>query len=251
SGVAAVPGGRILYRSLESRVPSIWSMNADGSQRVQITTDGVSSWPAITPDGRSIIYSREGSGLWRVGIDGQRAGPIPGGAGGSFPQVTPDGRSIIFTGGAAGGDLDESLLSLPLDGGMPTSLLPPDVGGARAAVSPDGTQLAFYYHERGGSMFLAVMPIGGSQPTRKFEVAPSVAFAQVRWTPDGKALLHNSALADRANVWLQPLDGGPPRKVTRFSDQVIFAFEPTADGKNLIVARGTLSRDAVLIRNFR
>ncbi|MGH9408118.1 MAG: protein kinase domain-containing protein [Vicinamibacterales bacterium] len=250
SGVAALPDGRILYRSLESGVPSIWSMNADGSQRMQITTDGVSSWPAITPDGQSIIYLREGSGLWRVGVNGQSAGPIAGGSGGSFPQVTPDGRSIIFTGGV-GGEGNENLLSLPLEGGTPTSLLPPNVSGTRAAISPDGTQVAFYYHDRGGPMFLAVMPIGGSQPTRKFEVAPSVAYAQVRWTADGTALLHNSALTDRANIWLQPLDGRPPRKVTRFADQVIFAFAPTADGKKLIIARGTLSRDAVLIKNFR
>src|SRR5262249_49709458 len=117
--------------------------------------------------------------------------------------------------------------------------------------SPDGTQVAFYYHPAGGSWLLAVMPIGGTRPTRTFEVAPSIAYAAVRWTADGKALLHNSALSDRANIWLQPMDGGAPRKVTRFPDQNIFAFDRSADWKTLIIARGTLTRDAVLIRNFR
>jgi hypothetical protein len=32
---------------------------------------------------------------------------------------------------------------------------------------------------------------------------------------------------------------------------VIQAFDRSADGKKLIIARGNLTRDAVLIRNFR
>jgi Tol biopolymer transport system component len=251
-GVAALPDGRILYRSLESGVPSIWSMSGDGSHPTQITTDGVSSWPAPMPDGRSIIYAREGSGLWRIGVDGQGGGPIAGGSGGSYPVVTPDGRTILFSGGSAGrGATNENLISVPVDGGTPTSLLDASLGAWRPAISPDGTLVAFYYHDRDGSIFLAVMPVGGSRPTKTFEVAPSVAYAAVRWTADGKGLLHNSALKDRANIWLQPLDGGPPRQLTKFSDQVILAFDRSADGRKLIIARGMLTRDAVLIRNFR
>jgi serine/threonine protein kinase/Tol biopolymer transport system component len=252
SGVAALPDGRIAYRSLQSGVPSIWSMNDDGSHPTRITTDGVSSWPTATPDGRSIVYSREGSGLWRIGLDGQGGGPIQGGINGLFPVVTPDGRTVLFNGGGAGrGPLGENLLRLPIEGGTPTPVLDAGLGGGRPAVSPDGTQVAFYYHDRDGAISLAVMPLSASRPTKTFEVAPSVAYATVRWTSDGKALLHNSALKDRANIWLQPLDGGPPRKLTKFSDQVILAFDRSADGRKLIIARGNLTRDAVLIRNFR
>jgi hypothetical protein len=41
------------------------------------------------------------------------------------------------------------------------------------------------------------------------------------------------------------------RQVTRFVDQAIMGFDRSADGKRLIVARGVLSRDAILLRNFR
>ena len=47
------------------------------------------------------------------------------------------------------------------------------------------------------------------------------------------------------------LEGGPPRKVTDFVDQNILFFDRSVDGKSLIIARGVLSRDAVMIRNFR
>jgi len=250
SGVAALPDGKIVYRSLESGVPSLWIMDGNGGHRAQITSDGVSSWPAAAPDGQSIVFFREGSGLWRIGVNGQGAGPVTGGSGGSFPTLTPDGRTILFTGGGSSEGF-ENLFSVPIDGGTPKPMLETNLSGARPAVSPDGKQVAFYYHARGGSIFLAVMPIGGSRPTQTFPVAPSVAYAGVRWTLDGKALLHNSALSDRANVWLQPLDGSPAHKVTHFSDQAILAFDRSVDGKNLIIARGMLTRDAVLIRNFR
>jgi hypothetical protein len=73
----------------------------------------------------------------------------------------------------------------------------------------------------------------------------------VQWTSDSKALLHNSGINDRVNIWLHPLDGSPPRKVTRFDDQYVLRFDAGDDGKTLAITRGVLSRDAVVIRNFR
>ena len=73
----------------------------------------------------------------------------------------------------------------------------------------------------------------------------------VRWTADGKALLHNGGLNDRKNVWLQPIDGSAGRPVTHFDDEYILNFDVVPGGKELLLVRGVLSRDAVLIKNFR
>ena len=89
------------------------------------------------------------------------------------------------------------------------------------------------------------MPLAPGSKLGPYEIVGRLGAA------DGKALLHNSALNDRANIWLQPIAGGAPRKVTNFADQVILAFDRTPDGKRLIIARGTLNRDAVMIKNFR
>jgi hypothetical protein len=56
---------------------------------------------------------------------------------------------------------------------------------------------------------------------------------------------------DRANVWLMPLDGAPPRQLTHFEDQRLWGFAVSADGTSLAVARGRRDRDAVLMKNFR
>ena len=54
-----------------------------------------------------------------------------------------------------------------------------------------------------------------------------------------------------SNIWMQPLDGGPPRQVTDFKSDRIFGFEWSRDGKQLALARGTESSDVVLISGFR
>ena len=36
--------------------------------------------------------------------------------------------------------------------------------------------------------------------------------------------------------------------ITRFSDQSILAFDRSADGKQVLIARGTITRDAILLK---
>ena len=86
---------------------------------------------------------------------------------------------------------------------------------------------------------------------RRFENVTVTSWSMVDWAPDGKGLLHTAGPKGRINVWLQPLDGSPPQKVTNFDDEYIHAFGVTPEGNALILARGSLSRDEVLIGNFR
>ena len=53
-----------------------------------------------------------------------------------------------------------------------------------------------------------------------------------------------------ANLFNQPLAGGTPTQLTHFRKGVINSFAWTADGK-LLMARGEVRSDAVLISNFR
>lgn len=192
------------------------------------------------------IYAREGSGLWQIGMDGQGARSIPGTNGGLYPETTRDGQSIVFVSQQAG---FERLSRIPIAGGAAVAML--DYFSTRPSVSPDGTQVAFYVRKDNTSRVeLGIMPIDGKAPTRRFDVAPSGGYLAVRWTADGKALLHNSAVGDRANIWLQPLDGSKPRMITRFSDQNVMAFDRSTDGKQVLISRGTITRDAFLLKGF-
>ena len=52
-------------------------------------------------------------------------------------------------------------------------------------------------------------------------------------------------------LWEQPVAGGPPRQLTKFTSGRIFNFAYTPDRKRLFLARGTRTGDVVLIRDFR
>jgi Tol biopolymer transport system component len=248
SGVAAARGGRIVYRSVESGSANIWVVDEDGTNRRQLTTDGGVGWPAVTPDGEAVVYARQDSGLWQVSMKDAAPRAIVSMQGASFPDVTADGKSVVFTAAPSG---VETLWSVPIAGGQPHQLS--TLAARHPDVSPDGGRIAAYMRgSRSEAMSIGVMPVDGTAPPSMLgDVAPSMAYALVRWTADGKAVLHNSAVRDRANVWMQPLSGGAPKQLTRFGDQAIFAFDRSADGTKLYIARGALMRDAVLIRNFK
>jgi Tol biopolymer transport system component len=68
-----------------------------------------------------------------------------------------------------------------------------------------------------------------------------------RWTPDGRGL----AYAEKGNIWVQSLDGGQPRQLTKFTDQEITDFAWSPDGKRLAVSRRTDLADVVLIKGVK
>ena len=82
------------------------------------------------------------------------------------------------------------------------------------------------------------MPIGISPGTRL-----------ARWTPNGKSI----AYIDLHNVWAQPLDGGKPVQLTRFTDPTysIVDYAWSFDGEQLAIALMTKKSDVVAIKGLR
>ena len=52
-------------------------------------------------------------------------------------------------------------------------------------------------------------------------------------------------------LWEQPREGGPPHEVTNFTSGQIFDFNWTDDGKQLLLCRGEVTSDVVLLSNLR
>ena len=203
--------------------------------------------PAISRDGRLIVFTMlrdRDAVLARMNADGTDVRVICPVAAELYPHpaaITPDGRAVVF--GSEG-----RLWKVSIDGGRPVRIT--DFDALRPAISPDGKRIAFLLrkeftigHEIG------VMPLEGGPVTRLPVSLHS--YSSVRWTADGTALLHNSGVNDRVNLWLQPLDGSPPRKLTDFDDGYLLRFDLSPDGRHLMAVRGVLSRDAVLIENLR
>jgi Tol biopolymer transport system component len=252
-GVAWAPDGRLVFASAFAGNADIWIMNADGRNRVQLTSDRAhDTWPLVTPDGRRIVFVSERGGvrgLWVMGIDGGEQRRLGSDAVGPRPSLSTDGKWVYYTetGAAARNfrisiDGGEAVPVVPRQSGAGDDVLPENFH--EPMVSPDGKMIAGHYNDREQrGERIAVVPIDGGRP----RLFPTIPVPYVFWAPDGKSLMYLNTRVNMSNVWRQPIDGGPPVQVTHFADETIYngAWSPTQN--RWAIVRGENSRDVVLI----
>ena len=71
----------------------------------------------------------------------------------------------------------------------------------------------------------------------------------IQWTADSTAFDYFAGPFNSSSMLRQPLAGGPSQKLLDLPDRA-FNFARSQDGKDLVVARGQLQGDAVLITNL-
>lgn len=142
---------------------------------------------------------------------------------------------------------------VPIDGGAPVDIVenPGEAIPGRAAISPDGRLLAFPYDVAAPepTLKIGVVPIVGGPLTTVLGVPNDIG--GLRWSPDGRSLQYLWEKNGATNLWEQPYAGGPSRPLTKFSVGQIFDFDWTADGKQLLLSRGEVTSDVVLLNNLR
>ncbi len=252
-GMAWVADGRLLYTSSASGNSDIWIMNADGTGRVQLTTDrGDDRAPSATPDGRYVVFvsNRGGArGIWRMTIGGSeqtRLGTDVLNVSPWTPFVSPDGRWVTYT--------NEQLtnLKIPIEGGTPVSVFDVPAGQALpqlpqsfhdpALSPPDGRLIMGHYQGAQGER-LVIMPANDpGRPT----LFPDT-FVSAQWAADGRSVVYIDNRRQMGNLWRQPAAGGPPVQLTQFDGQQIFRFAYARDGRQLAVSRGATISDVVLL----
>lgn len=121
-------------------------------------------------------------------------------------------------------------------------------------LSPDGRSILGVRSAksgRGDVLTLVVEPAPGGTPSWTKLRPSGLGNLAAEWVPNGKALSYALNQGAVGNIWLQPLDQGPPRQITRFDDLRVYAHAWSPDGRTLYVVRGRNVSDAVLIRDFR
>lgn len=246
--VGWTPGGRIIYRSNASGDPEIWVMNADGSEPKQLTTGArAHRGLAISPDGRYIFFASDRTGrfnIWRVDASGANLRQMTFGDGELYPSCTPDGAWVVFQ----RGEREPRLWRVSAEGGEP--LLLTETRAARPAVSPDGELIAYHYLDSGehkSRWRIGVVSSAGGARLKQFDLPPTLVWRFVRWSPDRQSIAYANNPGGLSDIWLQPLDGGPPRQLTDFKAEQIIAFDWSRDGRSLAFVRGAETSDVVLI----
>jgi eukaryotic-like serine/threonine-protein kinase len=249
-GLSWTPDGKIVYQSDATGKAELWVMNADGSDQKQLTHEGSNYRPVVSPDGRYIVFHslREGqANIWRMDVDGGNLKQLTHSKTNLFPDVSPDGQWVVYASINSG---KLALWKVSIEGGASIQLT--DATTNLPTISPDGTYVASFYwpesmEESHGAVILS---LEGGQVAKRFNIlADSTNGFVLRWSPDGRALLH--LREDLLNVWSQPVDGGEPLQVTDFKGDQIFNFAWSRDGKSLGLARGRVAEDVVMIQDLR
>lgn len=241
---------RIVYCSRASGNWDIWIMNKDGSEQRQLTVDSSNDlFPAASADGHFIFFSSDRAGafnIWRIGIDGSNRTQLTQGGNETLPEPTSDGRWVVYQQGLG---LDEpSVWRVPSEGGEPQRLS--DSLTMRPVASPDARLLAYVYLDQ-KDWGLAVLPFDKSDTGKRLPFPSTVGSHFFRWAPDGQALAYIANEKGASNIWLQPLNGEPPKRLTNFSSGQLLSFAWAPDGKALAYMRRATISDVVLLRDFR
>jgi serine/threonine protein kinase len=207
----ACADGHVVFSALGKRNGlGIFSVDAEGANAKELTAGKLDSFPACTPDGKTVLYQDADNILQKVSSEGgpsQKAFDFP-----VFSRITisPDGKLAAFV-TQRGNDPRETLALLSLDSSQPAR---------------------FLEFER-----------------PRVEFTFSYAIGSVAFTADGKGIVYPIHNGEADNLWLQNLDGSPGKQITDFKSELIRDFDFSFDAKQLAIIRGHREADVVLIRD--
>ena len=134
----------------------------------------------------------------------------------SYPDVSPDGSKIVFTSGGA----DYDLVRVPLDGSPVQELLATSRSEHSAAWVP-GTDQYVYVSDRNGQEELRLHQQSDHQDrplvsARDFPKEATQFLRDPAVSPDGRKVAYDrKAVEGRRFIWIAPLEGGAPVRLTR------------------------------------
>jgi eukaryotic-like serine/threonine-protein kinase len=178
--------------------------------------------------------------LWRTDIRGASPTQLTFGGNDHGAQCSPDGKWVYFLSFLE----NQALKRIPIEGGIPETIIGEPSGGY--TLSPDGKMVASLdIREEDHKLVLNLFNVADKK--RMKSDIDQRAFDPISFAPDGKAMVYTVREKGVDNLWLQPLDGSPPRQLTHFTAERIARFRFSFDGSQIAIERGHNDSDAVLL----
>lgn len=268
--ITPAPGpseGKIAFVSLSASTPGIqeiWVMNANGSNRTQLTTDGIysKSEPRWNRDGTKLVFSgtvpeanpnapSNPSQIFTINADGSGFVHLTKSSDSNVSdrggRWNPDGSKIVFhraTFTSFGGTTSQ-IYVMNADGSKPvnyTAKFLDDFGNPSSNYapewSPEGSKILFQhqYGDTGGLPGLATVSANGTAPT----IISRLYCADPQWSPDGRKIVsdisvpHPYVSGNTTEIFVMNADGSGALDIT---PNGAYNYDPrwSPDGNRIVI----------------
>jgi Tol biopolymer transport system component len=245
--------------------PRLLHLAADGSNPAQILVDPAAGLYSVSSCGPGhIVFGwafHDGdnhTNLWRANTDGAGSMKLTEGQLVRFPVCSLDGKWAYFENSST-----NQIWRVPANGAGKAELVPGSaipnsfLSGTGIDLSPDGKLLAYSVNmldpddPRIAIKQTVLLDLSSSAPPRLLKQDRRTSRTGLQFTPDGKSVAYAIGENGVDNLWIQPLDGSPGRKITNFNAEEILEFHWSPDGKTLGILRGHIDSDVVLLQESK
>ncbi|MBA2520881.1 MAG: PD40 domain-containing protein, partial [Chloroflexia bacterium] len=198
----------------------IWTINADGTELMQLTT-GTGEQPAWSPDRTRIAFMRVGADnqtdIFTINANGTGLTNLTNNtieSRSNYPTWSPDGRRIAFL-GLRVEEIEKGLSfwTMDADGGNVTRVGEAKTSDRFLAWSPDGTTIAFDGNRPGdGRSQIYAMSVQSGTLTRLSDGTTSDE--QPNWSPDGTTIALSGLRGGARHICTMPAGGGGSTTLT-------------------------------------
>ena len=224
------PPGKIVYVCNDGSFDQICLMNADGSNRRQLTNEKATSfYPSISPDGKQIAFSSNRDGnfeIYLMDINGGNVTQLTNGIGNLYaPAISPNGNRIAFTNDTGG---VQSIWLMKIDGSNARPLDAEDNRGIDPVWSPTGGQILFA-SDRSGSTQLYTMNADGSKVQRLVQYNSPTVGGRSSWATNDAWIAFYSGDTANHNIFVVDPSGSDMRQLTDGGDNLGPSFSPDSN----------------------